>query len=155
MIKFSKQVTKKLYDTLYKLQSKLEELVEEGEDDDEDGDGDGGYAFYEMLHSLHMNRPFGDSITDYVEDYFLDNVWLRFNPKYSTINWKMESASEYDDDKEGYFDMKWFNFTDEEIENHVKKRIEEVKREAEKNLDSNISILERRLEKFKELKEKY
>lgn len=147
MIKFSKQVTKKLYDTLYKLQSKLEELVEEEEDE--------GYAFYEMLHSIHMNKPFGDSITTYRENFFLDNVWLRFNPKYSTINWKMESESEYDDDKEGYFDMKWFNFTDDEIENHVKKRIEEVKREAKKNLDSNISILERRLEHFKSLKDKY
>lgn len=153
IIKLSKQVTKKLYDTLFKLQSKLEELVEEEGEDDEDGDD--GYAFYEMLHSLNMNRPFGDQITNYVEDYFLDNVWLRFNPKYSTINWKMESESKYDDDKEGYFDMKWFNFTDEEIEGYVKKRIEEVKREAKKNLDSNISILERRLEKFKELKEKY
>ena len=153
IIKLSKQVTKKLYDTLFKIQSKLEELVEEEGEDDEDGDD--GYAFYEMLHSLNMNQPFGDSITSYREDYFLDNVWLRFNPKYSTINWKMESESEYDDDKEGYFDMKWFNFTDEEIEKYVKKRIEEVKREAKKNLDSNISILERRLEKFKELKEKY
>lgn len=153
MIKFSKQVTKKLYDTLYKLQSKLEELVEEEGDDDEDGDD--GYAFYEMLHSLNMNQPYGDQITTYREDYFLDNVWLRFNPKYSTINWKMEAESEYDEDKEGYFDMKWFDLTDDEIEKLVKERIESIRKEAKKNLDSTISILERRLEKFKELKEKY
>ena len=153
MIKFSKQVTKKLYDTLYKLQSKLEELVEEEGEDDEDGDD--GYAFYEMLHSLNMNRPYGDQITNYVEDYFLDNVWLQFVPEYSIISWKLEGADKYEDDKEGKFLMKWFNLTDEEIEKLVKERIESIKKEAKKNLDSNISILERRLEKFKELKEKY
>lgn len=153
MIKFSKQVTKKLYDTLYKLQSKLEELVEEEGEDDEDGDD--GYAFYEMLHSLNMNRPYGDQITNYVEDYFLDNVWLQFVPEYSIISWKLEGAEDYEDDKEGKFLMKWFNLTDEEIEKLVKERIESIKKEAKKNLDSTISILERRLEKFKELKEKY
>ena len=67
----------------------------------------------------------------------------------------MEAESEYDEDKEGYFDMKWFDLTDDEIEKLVKERIESIRKEAKKNLDSTISILERRLEKFKELKEKY
>lgn len=152
MIKFSKQVTKKLYDTLYKLQSKLEELVEEENDDEE---GDDGYAFYEMLHSLNMNRPFGDQITTYNRDYFLDNVWLQFLPEYSLISWKLEGADKYDDDKEGKFLMEWFNITDNEIEELVVKRIEEVNRAAKKNIDSTISILERRLEHLKSLKDKY